>query len=420
MSTPDESNPPPVEIVIAEDSPTQAHRLRFILEKHGYKVTHAANGRLALEAIRLRRPTLVISDVVMPEMDGYELCRRIKADAALSEVPVILVTALSDPGDVIRGLECRADNFILKPYEEHYLVGRVKFVLLNREIRRTDQAGMGVEIFFGGQRHFITADRLEILNLLLSTYDAAIQRNKELIRAQEELRQLNERMKAANQELEAFSYSVSHDLRAPLRHIGGFAGMLERNMAGRLEAREQGYLGHITKSAAHMSRLIDDLLEFSRMGRAELRFSPVDLNAMVREIITSLEPETKDRKINWQLDPLPPVKADPAMMRQVYANLIANAVKYSRNRAVAEIAIGSQVAPTEITLFVRDNGAGFDMKYAEKLFGVFQRLHSAEEFEGTGIGLANVRRIIARHGGRTWAEGEAGKGATFYFTLPLE
>lgn len=176
-----------VGILIAEDSPTQAQRLQHILQQQGYGVIRAANGRLALDEARQRKPALIISDVVMPEMDGYELCRQVKADPTLGDVPVILVTTLSDPGDVIRGLECRADNFILKPYEEQYLISRVQYVLMNRVMRQTEQGGLAVEIFFNGQRHIITADRLQILNLLLSTYDAAIQRNKELTRAKEEL-----------------------------------------------------------------------------------------------------------------------------------------------------------------------------------------------------------------------------------------
>ncbi len=187
MSVPTAQSNQPVEILIVEDSPTQAQRLQHILEQQGYHVTHAANGRLALDAAQRRKPALVISDVVMPEMDGYELCRRLKADAGLGDVPVILVTTLSDPGDVIRGLQCGADNFILKPYDEHHLVSRVQFVLLNREMRQVEQGGVAVEVFFNGQQHVITADRLQILNLLLSTYDAAVQRNRELARAQVEL-----------------------------------------------------------------------------------------------------------------------------------------------------------------------------------------------------------------------------------------
>ncbi|MDB6094886.1 MAG: hybrid sensor histidine kinase/response regulator [Verrucomicrobia bacterium] len=418
MSTTTLPTKPPVNILIAEDSPTQAQRLRHILEQQGYQVTHAANGRLAFAAAQRTKPTLIISDVVMPEMDGYELCRSVKADAKLADLPVILVTTLSDPGDVIRGLECRADNFILKPYDERYLVDRVEYMLLNSQMRHAEQPSMGVEIFFNGQRHFITADRLQILNLLLSTYDAAIQRNKDLNRAQEELQRLNARLEMTNKELEAFSFSVSHDLRAPLRHIDGYASLLEKKMSGKLDVGEQGYLTKIVQSGRQMGQLIDDLLDFSRMGRAEMRSTTLDLNRIVQEVIRGLEPEIKGRQIVWEIQELPAVQADPALLRQVFVNLLGNAVKYTRGRETARIAVGWQDAPTENIVFVRDNGAGFNMDFAGKLFGVFQRLHRADEFEGTGIGLANVRRIITRHGGRTWAEGRLDEGAVFYFSLP--
>jgi PAS domain S-box-containing protein len=189
-------------IMIAEDSVTQAQRLQHILEQQGYEVTVAANGRLALEAARRSKPALLISDVVMPEMNGYELCRQVKADPALGDVPVILVTTLSDPQDVIRGLECRADHFVLKPYDESYLIGRVQSVLLNREMRQSDQPGMGLTIFFNGEKHFITSDRLQILNLLLSTYEAAMQRNKELSSTRDALRQTNSVLEQLTRDLE--------------------------------------------------------------------------------------------------------------------------------------------------------------------------------------------------------------------------
>jgi len=409
---------PGEEILIAEDSPTQAQRLRHILEKQGYRVTVATNGRIALEAAQKRKPALVISDVIMPEMDGYELCRRLKDTPELSDVPLILVTTLSDPQDVIRGLECRADNFVIKPYEERYLLSRIQFVLLNREMHRTEHSGMGVEIFFNGQRHFITADRLQILNLLLSTYEAAIQRNKELTSAQESLRQLNVRLEESNRELEAFSYSVSHDLRAPLRHIQGYAEMLTTEIQEHLSDKARRFLNIITTSSQHMSQLIDDLLGFSRMGRVEMRETVVPLDPLVAECIENLEMATRDRQIVWKIAPLPPVKGDPALLRQVFANLLSNAIKYSRTRTPAEIEIGFfRGEGGELTIFIRDNGVGFDMEYAGKLFGVFQRLHRAEDFEGTGVGLANVRRIVSRHGGRVWAESVLNQGATFYLTL---
>jgi PAS domain S-box-containing protein len=221
-----------------------------------------------------------------------------------------------------------------------------------------------------------------------------------------------------NRELEAFSYSVSHDLRAPLRHMQGYAEMLQRATNGELPAKAGRFLQTIIDAGVEMGLFIDELLAYSRLGRTELQTSPVPLDPLVRQVIQDLEMTTKERQIEWKIAPLPVVAGDPTALRQVFANLIGNAVKYSRHRAPAEIAIG--VAGEEDglpVLFVRDNGAGFDMRYAGKLFGVFQRLHRADEFEGTGIGLATVRRVVARHGGRTWAEGVVDQGATFFFTL---
>src|SRR5437870_692289 len=276
---------PPVEILIVEDSPTQGQRLQHILEQQGYQVALSANGRQAFETAQRHKPTLIISDVIMPEMDGYELCRRVKSDASLADVPLILVTTLSDPQDVIRGLECRADNFILKPYDERYLLSRVQFVLLNREVRQSEQTGMGVEIFFNGHKHFITADRLQILNLLLSTYDAAIQRNKELSLARDDLHKLNSRLEAANKELESFSYSISHDLRAPLRAVDGFSSILLEKFSPRMPPEAQLLLNNVRTSAQRMGQLIDDLLRFSRLGWQPLSKRPVNISALVHEVL---------------------------------------------------------------------------------------------------------------------------------------
>ncbi len=417
MITPSSHAGPPVEILVAEDSLTQARRLQHVLEQQGYHVTHAANGRLALEEARRIRPTLIISDVVMPEMDGYELCCHVKSESGLGDVPVILVTTLSDPQDVIRGLECRADNFILKPYDESHLLGRIQYVLINRRVRQTEPAGMGVEIFFNGRKHFITADRLQILNLLLSTYDAAIQRNKELAQAKDELHRLNRSLEDANKELEAFSYSVSHDLRAPLRAVDGFSDILARKFSGQMPAEAQQLLTKVSASARHMGQLIDDLLQFSRLGRQPLSKRPVNISVLVQSVLEDLRKDQGDRRIEVNVQTLPDCVGDKTLLKQAFVNLLSNAFKYTRKQDNAAIEMGCRREAGENVYFIRDNGAGFDMKYATKLFGVFQRFHRAEEFEGTGVGLSIVQRIIQRHGGRVWAEAAVGKGAAFYFTL---
>lgn len=228
-------------------------------------------------------------------------------------------------------------------------------------------------------------------------------------------------LEAANKELEAFSYSVSHDLRAPLRHIDGFASLLAKHVEENMDEKGQRYLTTISEAAKRMGVLIDDLLLFSRMGRIEMQRAEVDLNLLVRETVQFLEPETGGRRIEWTLQPLPLVEGDVSMLRQVFVNLLGNAVKYTRPRDPACIEVGTEKrANGRMVFYVRDNGVGFNMKYVDKLFGVFQRLHSAREFEGTGVGLANVRRIIHRHGGETWAQAQEGEGATIYFSLRIQ
>jgi light-regulated signal transduction histidine kinase (bacteriophytochrome) len=219
--------------------------------------------------------------------------------------------------------------------------------------------------------------------------------------------------------MHAFTYTVSHDLRAPLRHIDGFLELLQKTIGTALDEQGRHYMDAISGAARKMGLLIDDLLSFSRMGRHTMSVQQVELSALVQDVIRELEPDAAGRDIEWRIGDLPVVSGDAPMLRMVLTNLITNALKFTRPRQQARIEIGSLPGQTsEAVIYVRDNGVGFDMTYGDKLFGVFQRLHRADEFEGTGIGLANVRRIIARHGGRTWAEGEIDRGAAFFFSLP--
>jgi signal transduction histidine kinase len=249
---------------------------------------------------------------------------------------------------------------------------------------------------------------------------AAQNKDKEKLNAELEDRVASRtaQLEAANKELESFSYSVSHDLRAPLRHASGYVDLLLRRCKPDLSEKGVHYLDSIADSVRQMGVLIDDLLQFSRTGRTELRQKDTDMNEVLAEVLTSLRQDNPDRVIEWTVGELPSVFCDEAMLKQVWVNLLSNAVKFTRTREKAIIEIGFRAENGENVFFVHDNGVGFDMQYAHKLFGVFQRLHSMEEFEGTGIGLANVRRIVLRHGGRTWAESELDKGTIFYFTLP--
>jgi two-component system sensor histidine kinase/response regulator len=454
------------EVLIAEDSQTQAEQLSHYLRKRGFAVTVARDGREALAAALQRKPDVIITDVVMPEMDGYTLCKEIKSLPALKEVPVVLLTSLSGPQDIVRGLECGADSFIRKPYDDKYLVSRVEFILTNVELRKTERLQIGVQLHFGGQSHFITAEKQQILDLLISTYEGAVQINAELEtkrrelqqaketlevrvaertaelahankqleielverkRAEEQINKLNEELEhrvvdrtvqlaAANKELEAFSYSISHDLRAPLRHIDGFARLIEEH-SSQLDPEVQQHLQRIQEGARKMGGMIDDLLNLARLDHRGLALQMTPLNPLVENVLRDLESETANRTIDWRVGLLPAVNCDPGLVQQLFVNLLSNAVKYTRRCERAVIEIDQSTVEGELVFFVRDNGAGFDPKYADKLFGTFQRLHTDEEFEGTGVGLATVQRIVRKHGGRVWAEAETNKGATFYFTL---
>ncbi len=563
MTSAESGDTTPRHILVVENIVAQAQMLCHILEEEGYRVSIADNGQSALEMTADLQPALVVSGVKIPEMSGYELCRQIKAAPALCQIPVILVTSLVDPNEVLLGLQSGADSFVIKPYERSHMLARVEHALNSRETDPSPEASAPAEIFFHGERHHITASRTQILNLLMSTYDAAVQRNNELTESREQLRErtaevlksnrfldsMIEHIPAAvyikdatnfryvrvnraeehmvgrpreeilgkcahdifskeeadnfaaqdhrvlasglledipedrllsgahgprllhtckvpvfgegdepthvlgiseditdrrdlekqvaalnaaleiraddleitNKSLESFTSAASHDLRSPLSVIAGYAGLLEKGYADRLDEKGLHYLSVICARVKSMAGLIDDLLSFSRLTLQEVAKTGVDMNLLVAQVAAEMpgsSPGVPQPAI--QLGPLPDALADPALLRQVWVNLLSNAVKYSRHVASPLIEVSGRVEGAEAVYSVRDNGAGFDMAYYGKLFEVFERLHGDDEFEGTGVGLATVHRVITRHGGRVWAEGKVGEGAVFHFALPLQ
>jgi two-component system, sensor histidine kinase and response regulator len=367
--------PPLTRIIIVDDEVVLMKALSRTLKDHGFETAGFSRGDAALAALRESRFDLLLSDLMMPEMDGIAVLR-----AALEIDPDLVGIIMTGAGTIstaVEAMKSGAFDYILKPFKLNAILPVLSRAVALRELR---------------------------------IKNAALERK---------VRQRTAQLEVVNKELEAFAYTVSHDLRAPLRHISSYVQFLTGSKTSTLSEQDRGYLDNIVGATVRMTRLIDDLLAFSRMGLSDLQQTSVDPQVLLEEALRQIQPEIGTRNIVWKKNPLPPLQADPALLRQVFINLLSNAVKYTRQRDPAEIEIGClPESADEITIFVRDNGAGFDMKYAPKLFGVFQRLHRQEEFEGTGVGLANVRRIIVRHGGRTWAEGKVGGGATFYFTLP--
>jgi signal transduction histidine kinase len=367
---------PLAKIVIVDDESAQMKALCNTLKDRGYETTGFSSAKAALLAVEKAPFDLLLTDLMMPEMDGIALLQ-----AALKKDPDLVGIIMTGEGTITTAVEAMksgALDYILKPFK------------LSAILPVLDRA--------------LTVRRLRLEN-------AALERR---------VRERTAELESANKELEAFSYSVSHDLSTPLRHIEGFAEILGESAGATLSEKDRHYLDLISDSAGQMQHLIDDLLDFSRTGRTEMRRAQVNLQDLLEDVIRKLQPETEGRNIVWKKKSLPQVQADPSLLQQVLSNLLLNAIKYSRARDPAKIEIGclGGEESKETVIFVRDNGVGFDMRYADRLFGVFQRLHRKEEFEGTGIGLANVRRIIARHGGRTWAEGKVDEGAAFYFSLP--
>jgi two-component system, sensor histidine kinase and response regulator len=371
---PDLAAPLGARLLVVDDEASHMRALCDTLRDQGHAPEGFTNPAAALTAIEPGRFTLLLTDLMMPEMDGIALLR-----AALVRDPDLAAVIMTGAGTIataVEAMQVGALDYLVKPFKASTILTVVSRALAVRDLRV---------------------------------------RNAALERA---LREHAAELEAANRELESFSYSVSHDLRAPLRSIHGFSKILLAEFSAQLPEEARRLLDRVAANAVRMGDLIEDLLRFSRVARQPLQRRPVQVGDLVREVLDELRAPDPERALELSIGALPDCVADRSLLRQVFSNLLSNALKYTRRCEAPCIGLGCDEVEGERRYFVRDNGAGFDMQHASKLFGVFSRLHTADQFEGTGIGLSIVQRIVQRHGGRIWAEAEVDKGATFYFTLP--
>lgn len=503
----------PLTIAYVDDSDPQRYAISRMLSAAGFHVKQAATGQQGLDLAR-ELPDVMLLDVQLPDINGIEVCRRIKSDPVTRDIPILQVSAaFTDPEHKAKALESGAEGYLTFPFNSVELIAIVRALMRTKRaqaelkqryaelevahnalaesekqfravfdnamdamiiwddhgkfaaanpaasemfgVPRERLIGATIEDFLSGsdqqqvvsglrspgdtgrrgefELHKPSGDKRQIE--YTATVDYQAHRHLSIMRditdrkqAEAEVLSLNaelerrveqrtEQLQEANRELEAFSYSVSHDLRAPFRHISGFSDLLLRHLTDADDTTKH-YVRTIAESAQYAGSLVDNLLAFSRMARSQVRWMAVDLDLLMKEVVRDVMRDAEGRTIRWTIAELPIIYADGAMMKLALRNLLSNAVKYTRQRPETFVEVGVTEHEDEWEFFVKDNGVGFDTRYANKLFGVFQRLHRMDEFEGTGIGLASVRRIVQRHGGRVWANSEIQRGATFYFTLP--
>lgn len=380
---------PAPRLFIVDDEASLTRALCSTLGLEGYATVGFTSARAALEALPESHCDLLLVDLNMPEMVGIDLLR-----AAQQIDPAIVGIVMTGEGSVTRAVQAMqagALDFIMKPFNLSTILPVISRALEVRHLR---------------------VDNLQLERRVRA--HAA-----ELEASNHELEAANKALAAANEELTAFNHSVSHDLRAPLRAVDGLSELLLSNFSAHLPAEAQRFLATMNLSVKRMQRLVDDLLRFSSLGSQALHLKRVDMTTIVHSVLNELRHEQQSREVEVRIGELPRTEGDPAMLRQALANLLSNAYKFTRHQAHPVVEVGARTeADGTPTFFVRDNGAGFDMARAQRLFGVFQRLHRSDEFEGTGVGLSIVQRIVDRHRGRIWAEAAVGRGATFYFTLP--
>ena len=447
MDSINQIKPDEIEILIVEDSPTQAERLRRLIQSLHYNARVAANGQLALEAIRVRKPHLVLSDIVMPEMNGYELCRAIKSDPTLRDIPVILVTSLNDPKDIIRGIECGADNFIRKPYAEDYLLNRISHMLMNQKLRKNQNVEIGIALYLGDQKHFINAERQQILDLLISTYEQAVQVNGELQARERQVIELNMRLAHHAAELETtnreialknlelaeasrmksdFIANMSHELRTPLNAIIGFTGALLMKLPGPLTPDQDKQLTTIRASARHLLSLINDILDVAKIeaGKLTLSIEQVPCHDLLGEVAETLRPLAQQKGLTLEVEigarPVV-IDTDRRALTQILINLLNNAIKFTDAGSVRIALHQNEFEGTPVTaISVTDSGSGIRQEDQAKLFQAFSQLDSTStrHVEGAGLGLYLCQNLAHAIGGKLSLQSDYGAGSTFTLTMP--
>lgn len=350
------------EILLVEDTPEHIEAVVTILQKNNFRIRIAKKWSIALKLLSQHQPDLILLDIYMPEMDGFELCETIKRNRAYSSIPIIFLTARDDEDSIRKGFELGAQDYVIKPFNTSELLARVKTHI--------------------------------------------------------KLKQQTESLKEANRELDSFCYTIAHDLKAPLLSINKLIEYLIADYRLKLESEGQELVTIIQEKSLEVIAIIEHLLEFSKMCEMPMQNEVIQLEHLFFDVYNELNQLQGQRQVKLNLISLPNVTGDPVMMRMLVSNILSNALKYTRNKEIAMIEVSFSERENEYIFAVKDNGVGFDMRYSARLFGVFQRLHSQNEFEGSGVGLAICQKILKRHNGQAWMIGEVDKGATFYFSFP--
>lgn len=404
-----------MKILVVDDDALNRRLLQMVLESQQMRVVMAVDGVEALAALERETFDAMITDILMPKMDGYRLCYEVRAHPRLRHLPVIVYTATyTSEADEQLSLDLGADRFLRKPAPAEALVEAVRQVVrLPRVTPPLSPEPEGVGLMKSYSERLVA--KLEERNIALEEAREELRRLNQTL--EQRVEQRTAEVEAANERLDSFAYFVSHELRTPLRAIQGFADILRDDFAAQLPDEGRRVVNVILQGAERMGRLIEDLLNFSRLQRQSVRKQPIDVAETARTAVAEMRDGWAAREVEITVGAMPHALGDRALLKQVFANLIGNAVKFTRERKQAKIEVGARAEAGSLAFFVRDNGIGFDPANAAKLFMVFERLHAAKGYEGSGLGLGIVKMIVERHGGRAWAESAPDQGATFFFTL---